>query len=316
MMKTKLTLFLVMAMSVLACSRTANVGKYVLVVETISGKGLFFGRRATYAIDEHGTYFDLNMPKKLEWDSYPEWSPNGQWIAHRRVNPNPKASNEMDIYFMRADDFDNVIRVTEHDSAAIDYDNISWSPDGDQIMFAAYDSRTDHAKIYLLDVGCILRGETCASEPTFLVLGGSPDWSPDGKKLVYNSDDEIYVMDLQNPDDQVKIYDRGYAFQWSPDGKKIAFVSDYVIYTMDADGSDPTRLIPGAEPRWSPDGKKIAFIGTKEIDPNLGVILNPEVSDSTGAFIMNADGTNVTRLTKSDEELVVWITWISTEGMK
>ncbi len=58
---------------------------------------------------------------------------------------------------------------------------------------------------------------------------------------------------------------------WSPDGKKIAFDSGFYIWVVDADGSNLTQLTPhhGAYPAWSPDGSKIAYShheGTKGSD--------------------------------------------------
>ena len=51
--------------------------------------------------------------------------------------------------------------------------------------------------------------------------------------------------------------------QWSPDGTKIAFCCDYNIYTMNADGSNKLQLTTGSYnelfPAWSPDGTRIAF---------------------------------------------------------
>ena len=55
---------------------------------------------------------------------------------------------------------------------------------------------------------------------------------------------------------------------WSPDGKKIAFDSkrdgNLEIYVMNADGSEQKRLTNNpamdTRPSWSPDGKKIAFM--------------------------------------------------------
>ena len=50
---------------------------------------------------------------------------------------------------------------------------------------------------------------------------------------------------------------------WSPDGRKIAFVSNWQVYVMNADGSGKRRLThnggQNVAPAWSPDGRKIAF---------------------------------------------------------
>jgi Tol biopolymer transport system component len=103
-----------------------------------------------------------------------------------------------------------------------------------------------------------------------------PNWSPDGTKITFNSqeeDDEIYVintdgsglMNLTNNE----VND--YAESWSPDGTKIIFTSEvehkeYImqeIYITDADGSNRTKITnyPSYEriPFWSPDGSKIGF---------------------------------------------------------
>jgi Tol biopolymer transport system component len=51
------------------------------------------------------------------------------------------------------------------------------------------------------------------------------------------------------------------------------------IFIMRPDGSQVMRITSGARPAWSPDGKQIAF----------------------GSYLMNADGSNMVRLTKSFE---------------
>ncbi len=55
--------------------------------------------------------------------------------------------------------------------------------------------------------------------------------------------------------------------QWSPDGRRLAYVRDEEIWVMEADGSRVTRVVgkPGGAlgPRWSPDGRRLAFISRR-----------------------------------------------------
>jgi TolB protein len=53
---------------------------------------------------------------------------------------------------------------------------------------------------------------------------------------------------------------------WSPDGKRIAFVRDRQIYVATAAGTNARRLTntptEKSSPSWSSDGKRIAFSNT------------------------------------------------------
>jgi dipeptidyl aminopeptidase/acylaminoacyl peptidase len=55
--------------------------------------------------------------------------------------------------------------------------------------------------------------------------------------------------------------------QWSPDGRRLAFVRDEEIWVVEADGSRLTRVLGkpagGREPRWSPDGHRLAFLSRR-----------------------------------------------------
>ena len=55
--------------------------------------------------------------------------------------------------------------------------------------------------------------------------------------------------------------------QWSPDGRRLAFVRDDEIWIIEADGSRLTRVVAkpagGKDPRWSPDGRTIAFLSRR-----------------------------------------------------
>ena len=82
---------------------------------------------------------------------------------------------------------------------------------------------------------------------------------------------------------------------------KIAFVSyrygNAEIHTVNPDGTANANVTNhparDTEPAWSPDGKKIAFTSNR-VDPD------PQTCSScnTGIFVMDADGTNVQKLTQ------------------
>ncbi len=128
---------------------------------------------------------------------------------------------------------------------------------------------------------------------------GDPNWSPDGKKIVFvkvlSFNAEIYTMDADGSN-LVRLTDNPadeFSPVWSPDGTKIAFRStrdgNAEIYVMNVDGSGETNLTNNPsyddEPTWSPDSSKIAFASGR--DGNMEI------------YVMNADGSNLKNLTNT-----------------
>ncbi len=105
---------------------------------------------------------------------------------------------------------------------------------------------------------------------------GSPDWSPDGKRILldatpgkqWNKTNMLAVDFPVTESTKFTIYGPGNCPTWSPDGKHIAFLvnQDAVpgaqpgIYTMTAEGKDRRRLGGFGMPEWSPDGKSLLTI--------------------------------------------------------
>jgi Tol biopolymer transport system component len=95
---------------------------------------------------------------------------------------------------------------------------------------------------------------------------------------------------------------------WSPDGKRIAFSrrdpdGNYDLYVMKANGKKEMNLtntpkIDEVVPSWSPDGNKIAFCAYPDGEFDFGA------SEWKGMeiYVMDADGSNETRLTDNDAE--------------
>ncbi|MBU1701264.1 MAG: hypothetical protein KJ831_14090, partial [Candidatus Eisenbacteria bacterium] len=204
----------------------------------------------------------------------PAWIPGGNQLSFitqgfgvnelRVVDPTPGSTS---FYLMHHDGY-----------KIIDY---SWSPDGNQIVYAAYDpdqNQWEQRKVYLVS----LSGGT----PEVLLsddwLPVWVDWSPLGDQISFTSEQsgnsDIWVISAtgENPTQlTINLADDTHP-AWSPDGDQIAFSStrsgSYDIWVMSATGENPTRLTfdENAEvaPRWSPDGKAISYTGAVQSGPS------------------------------------------------
>jgi dipeptidyl aminopeptidase/acylaminoacyl peptidase len=100
------------------------------------------------------------------------------------------------------------------------------SPDGSMIAFSITDpdktANTSKHQIYLVPIG--------GGEPRLLPTNESdqPRWSPDGKRLAYISDSQVWTIDVASGEKKkiTSISTGADAPVWSPDGKWIAFTSE------------------------------------------------------------------------------------------
>src|SRR5262247_3269199 len=97
-------------------------------------------------------------------------------------------------------------------------------------------------------------------------------WSPDSQELVYSMAGSLWRQKLDSKEAVQLTDGVGYDYQpdWSPDGKSVIYVSyqkDAIeLWLLDVASGKTTQLTSGGtvsvEPRWSPDGKRIVFVST------------------------------------------------------
>lgn len=185
-----------------------------------------------------------------------------------------------------------------------------FSPDGTSIAFVRVGEDYDN-DIWTMGVD--------GSSPTRLTTDDAidmdPDWSPNGKRIVYASFDfdseatGIYVMDRDGGRTRLVVEGFRYAGtpDWSPNGKRIAFSAqtkeDWNLYSVRVDGTGLRRLTDrfgnDVRPSWSPDGSRIAFVGYHR-------------SRTLKPYVVKRDGTGIQRIRLADcaadcrVEDVVW----------
>jgi TolB protein len=101
----------------------------------------------------------------------------------------------------------------------------------------------------------------------------SLSWSPDSKELVYSMAGSLWRQKLDSNVAEQLTEGPGYDYQpdWSPDGKSVVYVSyqkdAMELWSLDLATGKSQQLTSGGavnvEPRWSPDGRTIVWVSTQ-----------------------------------------------------
>ena len=257
-------------------------------------------------------------------DRYPEWSPDGKWLAYH-ANPNGYGlSGPFHLYIANASTGNTTLLSVSAEST-IAGDNqamVAWSPDGSRLAFHSGEGYYMNRpyKIFISDT----RGKSFYSVPQERMYGEViyAAWSPHGDSLAFvlsepqGDGSMLYTIEVgSSMGDPVGKAQQVYRSlddilfpTWSPDGQQIAFAisraslqstpnGSYLqtvtdeLFIVNVDGTDLRQITMSSpdtrnmHPDWLPDGRSIIFASGHE-------------ESGYDLYKIDVDGTNLTRLTR------------------
>jgi Tol biopolymer transport system component len=251
------------------------------------------GHRAFWTIKPDGTHLQLVSPGCLdgptparclpnEQKSQPVYSPDGKQIAYGWAGGNVRDDigqiEFSELYVMNADGSHPhpLTSFTKREPYSSDAGNPAWSPDGREIVFErALSFANEPAGGHALFIISARGGRARQLTPWALRGGGRPDWSSDGRSIVFRTipeNDEpggdIYTIRPNGSGlRRLTRFTAGSVLGelgFSPDGGSIVFTKGSAatrdLFVMGSDGSRIQQItqteLSENVPDWGPGGRR------------------------------------------------------------
>ncbi len=207
---------------------------------------------------------------------------------------------------------DTIVEPPPNESPVPTDDSPAWSPDGNWIAYT-HSSITVNDSNYPTGLYII---DTNGNNRRLILLGNisNPDWSPDGRRIVFNSGDIFTIT--PTGDSLTQLTNIGGAFfpSYSPDGRLILYdatslgVSNGLwIFNLKTKQNDHIGL--GRDADWAPNGVQFVYEGSPGTTKSEDQIW---ISDTSGAtksqLTSNASVINRYPSWSPDGSTIAWTT--------
>lgn len=244
-------------------------------------------------------------------DFYPAFSPDSKTLSFARSNSFPSQSSEIYIVSVTGGE---PRRLTSDNAQIL---KPTWTANGREIIFSstrvdgvfslwrisasggtperlapggqnyatvsrqgnrlAYVAASGGCSIYRIDISDSVSGNLPIKLTSSTRIDSAPQYSPDGKRIVFQSDrtgsNEIWMCDSDGSNLVQVTFLNGFSGtpRWSPNGQQIAFDSQPggkgSIYVINAEGGTPRPIVTDDSnnfvPSWSRDGRSIYFASNR-----------------------------------------------------
>jgi Tol biopolymer transport system component len=271
-------------------------------------RGASAGRHLIFSMNPDGT--DLRplargctAASRCVLDAFPAYSPDGRHVSFERVygpivhRTDPGSGGPVDyaarVDLMVVDARGGAPRaIARWGTDPQPWDGAPrWAPDGTRLVLPLGTFR-HHNKHTILGTALVVldaSGGTQRRITSWDLGAGNPDWSPDGRQIVFNSEGghsrSTYVV--------------------RPDGRGLR--------RLLAGGAALSHLGDTVAPAWSPDGKQIVFTTEPRRCGSLHINACRDVAYTFDVYVMNADGTHLRDIT-SAPQFEARPAWGATQG--
>lgn len=228
---------------------------------------------------------------RCAFDAFPAYSPDGRRVSFERIygpiihHHDPHTHEDVDratgVDLMVVDAIGRAPRAIAHwGTDPQPWDGAPrWSPDGAHLVLplSTFKHHNKHTilgtALFVLDAS----GRRPHRITSWDLGAGNPDWSPDGQRIVFNSEGgHSRSTYLVRPDG-------GGLIRLLAGGSRLSHVGDTI------------------GPAWSPDGKQIVFTTEPDTCSSLDFGGCRDVAYTFDVYVMNADGTGIRDITSAPQ---------------